>query len=255
MGFTDRQKDIIRKIRSGEIYDISSFVSAYQLSTTVRYDRSRAEEAFRQDAEAEACYYPKNLAPTPANRIGEETFQARREAGSLDPAGYARLEPALCDAGARQEETVFDRAFTFDFYEGVRILTDFEALVDFLSIWQYLKEGSMVLDVAQPLDEKTVGLFFEPSNPEIPAPEAAEDSGILQFSDRRYLEPYRLSEKYLQICRDFLGRRIYPAPKLNLFIQNNFFTQEEKQQSYALFAAWAAIAVSVVIAVIQCLPG
>lgn len=255
MGFTDRQKDIIRKIRSGEIYDISSFVSAYQLSRPVQYDRNGVEESFRRDPEAAACYYPKNLAPTPANRIGEETFQARREAGSLDPAGYARLEPALCDACARQEEKAFDQTVEFNFYEGVRILTDFEALVDFLAIWQFLRDNAMVLDVAQPLDEETIGLFFELSDQEIPAPEAAEEEEILQFSDRRYLESYRLSEKYLQICRDFLGRRIYPAPKLNLFIQNNFFTQEEKQQSYALFAAWAAIAVSVVIAVIQCLPG
>lgn len=261
MHFTDRQKDIIRKIESDEIYDIFSFISTFQLCKLVQYDYNKVRMAFQQDTEAETCYYPKNLTPTLANRISKQIFLKKQGKGEIIAENYVMLKPELQYTCAKQEELCMDEHFTFNFYTGVEILTDFEALVDFLSIWQFLKEESMVLDTAQPLDVKTVGLFFELNNHAVPAPEASEETGTLQFSDRKYLgsyhhpgQNYHLSAVHLQICRDFLGRRMYPAPKLKLFLQNKFRTKDEIQQFHALVAAWMAIAVSIVIAAAQSWP-
>ena len=90
MNFTDRQKNIIRKIKSGKVYDIFSFVQAFHLQKRLQYDRSRVEAAFQQDAEVEACYCAKNLTPTPANRIPEHLFLEKQAAGTVKAENYIR---------------------------------------------------------------------------------------------------------------------------------------------------------------------
>ena len=250
MLFTKRQQDMIRGIAAGRVWDIHSFVTAFQPRRTVRYDWERVRRAFDADPEAAVYYYPKNLEPTPANRIREDVFDEKRRRGEVFPDAYARLSPRLDRTCGQQQACAMGKTFPFDFYQGVQVADSFDELVEFLAIWQFLRAHALVLEVGQPLTAETVGLFFRreaPAAPPSPTPERG--SGTLHFSDRRYLadQAYCLSQDHLAVCREFLGRRLYPAPGLTLFVQNHFRTQEEISQRRSLTAAWAAIAVSLLI--------
>lgn len=258
MRFAKNQKEMIRKIASGEVWDILSYVKAFQQTQSARYDWNLVQQSFSQDPEAGCCYCPKNLKPTPANRIKEDVFLEKQAQGQVKAEEYIRLKPQLEKTLGRQIETVGDREFSFDLYAGVEMMESFDRLVEFLAIWQFLRERALVLEVPQPLDGETVGLFFQ-RQPQgsVPDPEGDKAEGVLRCSDRRYLAQgeYCLSQERLTICGEFLGRRVYPAPGLKLFIQNRFRTWDEAAQSRALWAAWAAIAVSILIALAPYLSG
>ena len=250
MRFTKRQKEIIQKIGSGEIWDLFSFVKVFQSQRTARYDWKLVQQAFRADPKAQEHYCAKKLSPTPANLIPADVFVEKLRQKIIDPSEYVRLPAELKKTCAKQEETVLESSFSFDFYQGVPIAASFEELVEFLAIWQLLRRYGLVLDVPQPLTAETVGLFFEESDPdEIPPFVADENSETLCFSDRRYLTGriYRLSRDHLAICQEFLGRRLYPAPGLKLFIQNRFRTQDEVSQSRSLLVTVLAILVSFIV--------
>ena len=226
-------------------------MKAFEKTQSARYDWNLVREAFSRDPEAGCCYCPKNLKPTPANRIKEGDFQQKLAQGRVKAEDYIRLEPHLEKTLDKQVETVGDRFFFFDLYSGVERMESFEGLVEFLAIWQFLREQALVLEVPQPLDGETVGLFFQRQpRGNVPDPEGDKAGGVLRCSDRRYLTDgaYHLSRERLTICGEFLGRRVYPAPGLKLFIQNRFRTWDETAQSRALLAAWVAIAVSILIA-------
>ena len=250
MRFTKRQQNIIRKIESGHIWDIHSFVNAFQPRRTAQYDWEQVQRSFAADPDVTAYYYPKNLEPTPANRIREDVFIKKQRQGELSPDTYARLSPRLDKTCAQQQVCAMGKTFTFDFYQGVQVADSFDELVEFLAIWQFLRAHALVLEVHQPLTAETVGLFFQQEDPAVPpSPTPEKRDGVIHFPDCRYLagRAYCLSEDHLAVCQEFLGRRLYPAPGLKLFVQNRFRTQDEISQQRSLTAAWVAIVVSLLI--------
>lgn len=251
MRLTKKQKEMIRTIASGEVWDILSYVKAFQQTQSARYDWNLVQQSFSQDPEAGCCYCPKNLKPTPANRMREDVFLEKQARGQVKAEDYICLKPQLEKTLDKQIETVGDREFSFDLYVGVEMMESFDQLVEFLAIWQFLRERALVLEVPQPLDGETAGLFFQRQpRGTVPDPDGDKAQGALRCSDRRYLTDgeYHLSQERLTICGEFLGRRVYPAPGLKLFIQNRFRSWDEAAQSRALWAAWAAVAVSILIA-------
>lgn len=261
MKFTKEQKEIIRAIASEEVWDISSFASRFQLKKTIRYDRKVVKEAFDRDPRVGVRYCPRILNPTPANLVSEEEFVKKCMEGQNLEEEYIRLEPMLEQTQAARKESVRDQVFSYDFYSGVEIINSFDRLVDFLTIWQYLRDQALVLEVSQPLCAETAALFFQREDEKTElTPEGDKVAGVLRFSDLGYLQDgeYRLSRKWMAICDSFLGRRLYPAPGLKWFINNRFRTREEVDQARTLTAAWVGILVAILIAllpyVIPCLP-
>lgn len=251
MRLTKRQKDIIRAIASGEVWDILSFERVFQQTKLERYDLQQVEESFSKDPEAVRCYCPKNLAPVPANLIREEDFLEKVRLGQAEKRDYVCLEPRLERTLAEEKVTVLGQDFFFDLYTGAETMGSFQHLVEFLAIWQLLREQALVLEVPQTLDHETVGLFFQRwPHKSVPTPEGDKQAEVLSFSDRRYLPQgeYRLSEERLAICQEFLGRKLYPAPGINFLIQNGFRTRDEVAHSQAMFVAWVGIIVAVLIA-------
>lgn len=252
MFFSEKQKMIIRAVKKGTVFDIRSYVKQFQPERIVNYDWLKVQLRFRRDPEAVNRYCPWNLCPIPANFLSEEEYQQQIAAGR-PPENYICFTPELKKDCGNWNASALGSRFSFDFYQGVRVLDSFDDLIDFLAVWQFLRNEGLVLEVPQTLDAKTVGLFFKESRENITFNyEADQETGTIIFSDQRYLENHhRLSEQHMAVCQYFLDKRLYPAPQLNLFIQNGFRTNEERMHSQAMTAAWAAVIISVVIAIIQ----
>lgn len=256
MKFTRQQKQLIQNICDGKIFDILSFAQSSGVCESVRYERSEVERAFRGDPQASAPYYcAKHLVPTPSELIPEADFQESLKMRTRAAEDYRSYTPQLEWTYSRQSAQALGETFSFDFYKGVEVVKDFGALVDFLAVWQLLRDEALILDVPQPVNRETIGLLFEPLAPKEDIPEMYVEEGqsCLSFSDARYLQGkrYGLSERRLQICGEFIGRRIYPAPKLKLFIKRRFRTSAEVQHTNALIAAWVAILVTILAALSQ----
>lgn len=250
MRFTKQQRDIIKKINSRNVWDICSFVANFQTEHTVSFDLCQVQQNFQNDPEASDYHCPKNLSPTPANLIRKDAFEKKVKLGQADPEMYEKYISQLEKNYCCHVEDVWGSEFSFDFYQGVHIADSFEDIIDFLVIWQFLREHALVLEVSQTLDVETVGLFFRQAETKEPPPfKVNKASQTVLFCDSRYVGPntYCLSRDYLEICREFLGKRIYPAPGLKLFVKNWFRTRDEIAQLKTQVTAWIAIFVAIII--------
>lgn len=253
MHFTKQQRDMIRKIASGSVWDIYSFVDNFQTMRVASFDRCQVQLKFQNDPDVLPYYCPKKLPPTPANLTREDVFEEKVQLGQVDPDMYERFLPKLEKTYYNHTEDVCGSKFSFDFYQGVRVADSLEGIIDFLAIWQFLREHALVLEVSQPLTTQTVGLFFrQEAAGETPPFKAEETSKTVDFCDSRYVGDvtYRLSTEYLEVCRGFLGKRLYPAPGLKLFVKRRFRTQDEIAQLKALVTAWIAIFVALLVGVL-----
>jgi len=250
MRLTKQQRDMIQKIASRSIWDIYSFVDCFQAKCIASYDWYKVQQNFENDPDVSAYYCARNLSPTPANLIRKEAFEEQAQLGQVDLEMYEQFLPKLEKTYCHHTENACGNEFSFDFYQGVHIADSFEDIIDFLAIWHFLKERALVLEVSQPLTAETVGLFFRrEKEKEVPPFKADKASKTVLFCDRRYVgySTYLLSREHLEICREFLGKRIYPAPGLKLFVKNRFRTQDEIAQLKTLVAAWVAIFVAILV--------
>lgn len=250
MRFTKQQRNMIQKIASGNIWDIYSFVDNFQTKRIASFDWYQVQLNFQNDPDVSAYYCPKNLSPTPANLTRKDAFEEKIQLGQANPEMYEQFLPQLEKTYCYHTENACGNEFSFDFYQGVRVADSFEGIIDFLAIWQFLREHALVLEVSQPLTAETVGLFFRREKAgKAPPPKAEKASKTVFFCDSRYVghDTYHLSTEHLEICREFLGKRIYPAPGLKLFVKNRFRTQDEVAQLKTLVTAWIAIFVALLV--------
>ena len=149
--------------------------------------------------------------------------------------------------------------YSINFYNGIYIANSFDDIVSFLSLWQYLKSEMLVIELPSDLTDKTLGLFYEKHIISSSAQPLSLEEKIksINFESHTYNDDsyfngvdYKFSTEKCTICKEYLGKKIYPTPELNLYIKRNFKTCEEKIQSSALFAAWLAIFVSVTLPLI-----
>ncbi len=263
MRFNKKQKDIIMKIASGEIKDIYSYMTSLKLLSFAQFKKTEIEQAFYTDTLPKEYYYPIGLSPKLSIIETPDAFTRKVNEGLLNRDKYTRFSLSLkFDYGIKH--LLWDNIeYDIDFYNGIYIANSFDDIISFLSLWQYLKSEMLVIELPSNLTVQTLGLFYEKQiMPVFTQPLSQEEKikGInfenYTYDDSNYTNgiDYKFSTERCTICKEYLGKKIYPTPKLNLYIQQNFKTTEEKTQSSALFAAWLAIFVSVALPLIPSLP-
>lgn len=259
MRFTKYQKNVIKKIASGEVHDIYTYLTTYNLVSLAQYNRNEIEQAFISDDIPKEYYYPQNLQPKLSTVETPNNFHNKVMQGAINPEKYNRFSLKLNHNMGIKHLSWSGIEYELNFYDGVYIAKSFNDIVTFLSIWQYLKSQMLILDLPSELTAKTLGLFYEKhTRATINQPKALADRiKKINFTDYSYDDnnyfngiEYIFSIEHCTICKEYLGRKLYPTPELNVFIQKNFKTTEEKTQSSALLAAWLAIFVSIVLSVI-----
>lgn len=254
MKLNKHQKEIIKHIKSGDIYDIYSYIKFFESGETISYNKANIFNAFANDTICKEYYYPSNLTPKASNVLTADAFKQKVSFGEIDASKYDSATLKLNYCSGTKDLFINDTLYKINFYDGVYIAKSFDTIIEFLSLWQYLKSEMLILEVSSDLSRETLGLFYEKDT--ITTNNiATSDANILQdidysdfsYGDNHYLtnDSYTFSEKHYTICKDFLAKRIYPTPQLNLFMQNNYKTSEESIQKSALIAAWLAIFVSI----------
>lgn len=254
MKLNKNQKSILKQILSGKIFDLYSYIKCFDLGEYISYDKEEIFKLFTQDNICKEYYYPSNLKPLPANVLPADIFHQKVSAKEIDENKYTYSPLSLNFCTGIKEVPIINKTYRINFYNGVYVAKSFETIIEFLSLWQYLKSEMLVIEVPVEITPETIGLFFEKN---ISFSDAHISTSSIQlkdidyttftYSDAHYLKKdmYSFSDKHYIICKEFLSKRIYPTPQLKLYIQNKFRTTEEITQQSALLAAWLAIFVSI----------
>ena len=154
-----------------------------------------------------------------------------------------------------------DGKYEYDFSEGVKVVKNFNALIDFLSLWHYLKQECLILELDRKINKDDIGVFFEriPKNEEkkeiIIKYEGKEITPLVKHHDVLEKEPFRFAHEYsdttweineerLFMCHDFLDKKIVPTTALRTYAQKKFRTKEKISQQVNLFIAICALVIS-----------
>ncbi|MDD3014511.1 MAG: hypothetical protein PHC34_12480 [Candidatus Gastranaerophilales bacterium] len=254
MKFTQHQQQIIKHIKSGEIYDLESYLKQFDLCEYIKYDKETILNQFTQDDICKTYHYPCSLTPKAATVITDDEFIQKSNTRQIDCSKYCTLILKLkFDTGIKKVESNGE-IHEVNFYDGVYIGKSFDYIIEFLTLWEYLKSELLILEVPAALSANTLGLFFEKSTDTLVLGNSLDNIDFCDstYKDTPYLvdKLYSFSNEHYTICKEYISKRIYGTPKLNLFIQKGFKTSEEALQKSALIAAWLAILVSIFLTVL-----
>lgn len=255
MKFTKHQKETIQHIFSGDIYDITSYLKYFNLGTTIKFDKSEIINRFNTDDIPKKYYFPNALQHKYANMLTEEDYLAKLQNSEINPNNYTVSILQLSYNSGIKHESWNASDYTLNFYKGVYVANSFTDILEFLTLWQYLVSEMLILEVPHDFSAEVLGLFYKKEDYSQAENRSINDRikninfDTFSYDDQYYLGDniYTLSHEHCIMCKEYMAKRIYPSTKLGIFINKNFTTYEERTQNKALFVAWLAIFVSVIL--------
>lgn len=282
MKFTKHQKNIIRKINSGEIFDIVSYLEVFKLTTFRKLDKDAVETRMKQE-ENGATYKKlkegvKTLTSTTSynNSLGLPMPELQVITPSENDFIY--VEATLNFEATKQKVRYgSDTTYSFDYKEGINFTNSFSDIKEFLTIWQYLKSENLVLEVDKKIEKKDFEVFFEykpigetayykrkasKKGIEVEFPngyEPSEASFVFQHDDLNRIKDFRDYIDYFfeynksneAICRQFLGKQIIGNSELGLFVDRKFHTGGQINKFLNLLPAYLALILTLGITIYQ----
>lgn len=253
MKLTKHQKNTIHHIFTGEIYDITSYLNFFNLGTLIKYNKESVIKQFESDNIPKIYYCPKTLQHKYSNMIPEQEYLAKLQTHELDSEKYSSYTLHLSYNTGIKTELWEGSNYTLNFYEGVYVANSFQDILEFLTLWQYLKSEMLILEVPHDFCAETLGLFYKKAHQDKDGITLPHDKikninfADFTYDDQYYLNinDYVLSKEHCIMCKEYMDKRLYPSAKLGLYIKSHFTTYEEKTQNRVLFVAWLAIFVSV----------
>ena len=286
MHFTSHEKEIIKKIASGEIKDISSYLKVFNLTTFRQLNKDKIEKRLKLEENGKTYKCLKS----------DQSNAMFRTVNTVNSSGMPVSKVEIMPVSHKDEDYVnitaslsFDEStytvdlgddssrYTYDYFQGINITNSFSDIKTFLTIWQFLKSEGLVLEVDKevskenyepffeykPIEETSYGrnrqkcsVSLEQSDYILTKIKEFKIDSIFQRIPRDSIKDYR---EYIDynfeynkanelICSQFINKQIYGNPELDTFIRKRFRTKEQRNYMHALIPAYLSIFVSVGIA-------
>lgn len=279
MKLSKHQKQIVDALIKGTVYDIPSYLKEFQKWHLRKYDLTRPLAKFTEEEGGnqykviidEDKAYIKGT--TPMNMgigtINVDTKFLRKPEDIPDDAWEYREAELIRNIKPIEIEHKGE-TFSFDFMEaGVNVADNFDDIIEFMSLWAYLRQESLILEVPRDVTADDLGILFELKHRE-PKPETpfvihrnkAPDSpvkpitrvltAVTEFYDypptfliSSYMdEVWELNSEHQKNCEEYIGRKILPTEKLRIFAQQLYTTSGEWQFRIPLVISIIALIVS-----------
>lgn len=88
MKFSKHQKEVLKLISAGKIYDIYSYAKYYQLGHTVQYNFDEISLRFQQDNFPQKFYCAKGIRHSKNNILTKESFLSKLHNSEINPDSY-----------------------------------------------------------------------------------------------------------------------------------------------------------------------
>lgn len=275
MKLTTHQEKIVEAIIDGKVYDILSYLKYFDKAHKQKYDINYIKRVFdksengrtymfRADSAASYCtdvYDDKgNITTLPIYKKMTYTFK--------DYPVSTPVKAKLNEHIKKEKVEYGSTVYVFDFLQNSYIVADnFDDIVDFITLWAYLKREALILEVNKSVSSDDISIFFETKEQEInpdtiPNWEVSFEilsegtdtelpKGIhhhLPTKDAtHYVEKaWKFNSEHFTTCSDFIDKKIIASSALHIFKRKNFKTVEQISQRKNLFVAWLAVAISVI---------
>ena len=166
MKFTKQQRIIIKKIASGDIKDIPSFIRTFNLSKFYNFNKEDIEKRMKIDENGKKYKKLKDGVKT-----FYSTTSTNNSLGIPMPSFHPIIPkeedfeeaPAIISYSGSSKSIEIDEStkFEYDFFKGINITNSFKDIKDFLTIWQFLKSEGLVLEVGKKVTKVDYEVFFE----------------------------------------------------------------------------------------------
>lgn len=282
MRLTKHQRIIVSRINQGEIYDIPSYLRSFKKGHEKTYDMDVIRSRFTNDESGKQYKVLKDdhslfttSYPTQyfmGQEIHVPIMLPRAESDIADD------EWTLCEAKFDEKipPSVFtydEQEFILDFQKGAFVADDFNDILNFISLWSYLRREGLIFEVSEPVSKDEISMLYESvpySSPscsegikiewesypgyrklEEKEPVIKPVKDILlavpvrhakEFLDKEWI----MNEDHLMMCREFLGKRIYPTEASHNYAANGYRTPDEKHRNLNSTVAVIALLVSVI---------
>lgn len=266
MNLTTHQKEIVKKIVDGQIYDIASYLISTNNYRVEKYDIDRIKSKFKTSENGKKYKVASSFDSIFVKSTNSFGFPSVLPKNKITEDDYTMKEAVLVDNAPAIHYEFEGVKYDLDFVKGVKVVNDYELLIDFLTLWHYLKEEALILELDKKLETQDVGFFFEPKEIDESTPKAKiviEKEGktyspvesalddILLVDPQRFLNEYsditwKINEERLLMCKEFLTKKFVPTTALRTYAKKKFKTKETISNDINRLIAIFALAVSVI---------
>lgn len=279
MKLTPHQKEIVKEIISGRVYDIPTYIRTFNKGKKQQYSKDELRANF-EASENGQTYLFKKIGGT----IYTETYSSTGEVIDASPVSnkfthelnenpISTPMPAQLDMKIDSEVVEFSgHKYRFDFLQnGYLVADNFADIIDFIALWAFLRREALVLDVSKPVTSEDLSIFFEQKQQPLKQDNAPlwnahhtiDDSATqnnlptiyTHFTVTKKTQGYitnkwQANHEHLVMCEEFVDKKIIATSTLQVYRQSKFRTFEEVSQRRNLVAAWIAIGISFISVII-----
>lgn len=231
MKLSKHQKVIIEKIINGDVFDLQSYLQVFDKCHIEKYDMVALRKSFDESEKGKEYKVIKEgysiFTPTTTQTTFGLPLTSNLPRLNIPENEYELKTASFIPAAPTKKYKYEDTEYELDFCTGVSIISNFDEVIDFLTLWSYLKQEALILEVNKPIDTADIGLFFESvsSQPLTAEPEInMEIDGkpiewsnicdVLLEAPRRFAHQYSdktwvINEEHLLMCKDFLGKKLF----------------------------------------------
>ena len=275
MKLTLHQEKIVEAIIDGEVYDITSYLKFFNKAHHQQYNFDEIKNVFEkyedgqtynfrleQDSYYYTDVYDKNGVVCNTMRAPNKTTHEFRDNPLSSP-----VKAYLQESIDIEKCSYLGKNYSFDFLKKSYPVADsFEDIIDFITLWAYLKREALILEVNKPVQDEDISIFFEQQNQDIQpyfnpywtlnykliseASDTEPGKFTTHFSPSKRAMNYinnvwKLNEEHFLTCDEFIGKKIIASSELRVYKQKKFKTVEQISQYKNLFVAWIAVGISV----------
>lgn len=239
---TKKQKDIVKNIANGNITDIYSFVKHYNLGYEIYTSEDEVEAKFNE------LYKDKTYI------CDSKTMYLSDEEYKIETIDQTTVKAKAC-LSFRNTGISLGRSevsYSYSYFKKIYATENMQEIISFLALWQYLNAQSLIAELPKKCSKNDFALFIRKAvhdhDINIFEPEEGKkyDFEYLRIDALGLLNYYLILDgENFDICYPYLNKKIYPAPELNTFIQNDFNTTEELNNRRNLWIAFAGIIIAI----------
>lgn len=256
MRFNKHQRDIIKAINNKEVYDIESFVKKYNLYENFIIDKEKIEEAFNKTEAGKK--YPVNVMK---NLLERENIRRISVTAKLEYTDN------------KKKVTFDNKCYEYDLWneKGFNIAINYDEIVGFISLWEYLKRELDVFEVTKEVSKSEIELFFQKYKKttnmsknnndyiyivqeepiqmignKLQRKVGDVDYNAVKRNAYDYVEEdVKMDSEQLKIFSTYLHKKILPTPSLTKYVSNRYRTEDEKATRISLIIAIVSIVISI----------
>ena len=256
MRFNKHQRDIIKAINNKEVYDIESFVKKFKLYEHFIVDKEKIKKAF--DESESGKVYPVDVVKNLLEHENKRRISV----------------PAKLEYTENKKKVTFNNCcYEYDLWDekGFYIAIDYDEIVGFISLWEYLKRELDVFEVEKEVSKSEIALFFtkykktanmsnnindyiqiveeEPIQWKLSGFKGKVgevDYNVVKRNAYDYVEEdIEIDNGQLKIFSAYLHKKILPTPSLTKYVSNRYQTEDEKATRLSLIIAIVSIIISI----------